>query len=243
MGELIRVEDLSKQYGDHRVLDHLNLSVSTAEVVAIIGASGAGKSTLARCIAGLEPADSGEIRLGGQKILSTRDTGGKLGMVFQNFNLFPHYRVLENVARPLMTVRKMSRVAAEEKAVRMLEKVRLADQCRQYPNTLSGGQKQRVAIARALAMEPEILIFDEPTSSLDPQLAREVFETVRDLAREGQTMLIVTHQINAVRHFASRILFLSSGKIEVDGTPDEVFGQCADPVLRDFLRQVEFDDF
>ena len=243
MGELIRLEDVSKRYGDHTVLDHLSLSVSTAEVVAIIGASGAGKSTLARCIAGLEPVDGGEIRMGGRKILSTRDTGGKQGMDFQNINLFPHYRVLGNVARPLMTIRKMNRATAEEKAMRMLEKVRLADQSRQYPNTLSGGQKQRVAIARALAMEPEILIFDEPTSSLDPQLAREVFETIRDLAQEGQTMLIVTHQINAVRHFASRILFLSRGKVAVDGTPDYVFNQCADPILRDFLNQVDFDDF
>lgn len=243
MGELIRVEGISKHYGSHTVLDKLNLTVSCGEVVAIIGTSGAGKSTLARCIAGLEPADEGQILLQEKSIRSTKDTDGKLGMVFQNFNLFPHYRVLENISKPLMTVLKMPKAQAEETALQLLKKVRLEDQYAQYPNTLSGGQKQRVAIARALALKPTILIFDEPTSSLDPQLSREVFETIRDLAREGQTMLIVTHQINAIRHFASRVLFLHQGKILVDGTSAYVFDTCDDPVLRDFLHQVEFDDF
>jgi len=242
MGELITITDLSKSYNDVTVLQSLDMQVNAREVVAIIGSSGSGKSTLLRCIAGLESADSGEILLNGTPVKNAADTNGKIGMVFQNFNLFPHYTVEENIGRPLKTVLKMNETKIKEKVQSLLDKVHILDKTGQYPNTLSGGQKQRVAIARALAMEPEIMIFDEPTSSLDPELAHEVFETISQLAKEGQTMLIVTHQINAVRHFATRIVFLNRGRIEEAGTPDYIFNQSDSHNLRQFLRQADFED-
>ncbi|WMJ76038.1 MULTISPECIES: amino acid ABC transporter ATP-binding protein [unclassified Sedimentibacter] len=240
--KIIEVGNLSKSYGDTQVLKSLNMQIETGEVVAIIGSSGSGKSTLVRCIAGLEKIDGGEILLGGQRISGTKSTNGKVGMVFQNFNLFPHYRVGENVSMPLKTVLKYSNAEAEEKSRMMLDRVHMLDKLKQYPNNLSGGQQQRVAIARALALGPEVMIFDEPTSSLDPELSHEVFETISDLAKEGQTMLIVTHQINAVRRFATRIVFLSKGKIEVEGTPDYIFNQSENYDLKHFLKQVSFED-
>lgn len=248
MGEtILQIRHLSKSFGSHEVLRDIDFTVDKGDVTSIIGASGSGKSTLLRCVNLLETPSSGEILYHGKNVadrsVKASQYRSHVGMVFQSFNLFENMSVLQNCTVGQLKVLKKSPEEARESALHYLEQVGMAPYINARPRQLSGGQKQRVAIARALAMEPEILIFDEPTSSLDPQLAREVFETVRDLAREGQTMLIVTHQINAVRHFASRILFLSSGKIEVDGTPDEVFGQCADPVLRDFLRQVEFDDF
>jgi len=242
MGELIKITNLSKSFDDIKVLQSLDMQVKSGEVVAIIGSSGSGKSTLVRCIAGLENLSDGEILLNGMPIEGTKTTNGKIGMVFQNFNLFPHYKVGENISMPLKTILKMDKETAEKKAKAMLDKVHILDKFEQYPNNLSGGQKQRVAIARALAMEPEIIIFDEPTSSLDPELAHEVFETISDLAKEGQTMLIVTHQINAVRHFATRIVFLNEGKIEVDGTPDYIFNESNNHNLKQFLKQVDFDD-
>ena len=180
--------------------------------------------------------------LDGVAVVNTASTNGKVGMVFQNFNLFPHYTVGQNISMPLRTILKMKKELAAQKAKDLLNKVHILDKFEQYPNSLSGGQKQRLAIARALAMEPEIIIFDEPTSSLDPELAHEVFETIKDLAKEGQTMLIVTHQINAVRRFASRIVFLNKGKIEAQGTPDYIFNQIDNHDLKQFLRQVNFED-
>ncbi|MEL7568134.1 MAG: amino acid ABC transporter ATP-binding protein [Dehalobacterium sp.] len=242
MGELIKISDLSKSFGDTEVLHSLDMQVRSGEVVAIIGASGSGKSTLVRCIAGLEPVSGGKILLDSTPVLNTASTNGKVGMVFQNFNLFPHYTVGQNISMPLKTILKMKNDLATQKARVLLEKVHILDKFDQYPNNLSGGQKQRVAIARALAMEPEIIIFDEPTSSLDPELAHEVFETISDLAKEGQTMLIVTHQINAIRRFATRIVFLNKGKIEVEGTPNYIFNQVDNHSLKQFLRQVDFED-
>lgn len=242
MGELIKISDLSKSFGDIKVLQSLDMQVESGEVVAIIGASGSGKSTLVRCIAGLEPVSGGEILLDGVPVVNTASTNGKVGMVFQNFNLFPHYTVGQNISMPLRTILKMKKELAAQKAKDLLNKVHILDKFEQYPNSLSGGQKQRLAIARALAMEPEIIIFDEPTSSLDPELAHEVFETIKELAKEGQTMLIVTHQINAVRRFASRIVFLNKGKIEAQGTPDYIFNQIDNHDLKQFLRQVNFED-
>jgi len=242
MGELIKISNLSKSFGDIKVLHSLDMQVESGEVVAIIGASGSGKSTLVRCIAGLEPVSGGEILLDGVPVVNTASTNGKVGMVFQNFNLFPHYTVGQNISMPLRTILKMKKELAAQKAKDLLNKVHILDKFEQYPNSLSGGQKQRLAIARALAMEPEIIIFDEPTSSLDPELAHEVFETIKDLAKEGQTMLIVTHQINAVRRFASRIVFLNKGKIEAQGTPDYIFNQIDNHDLKQFLRQVNFED-
>ena len=239
---IIEVNDLSKSYGGIPVLKSLNMKIDTGEVVAIIGASGSGKSTLVRCIAGLEKINSGEILLNGKRVNGTKSTNGKVGMVFQNFNLFPHYKVGQNVSMPLKTILKYNKSDADEKSKLLLDKVHMLDKYEQYPNNLSGGQQQRVAIARALAMEPEIMIFDEPTSSLDPGISHEVFETISDLAKEGQTMLIVTHQINAVRRFATRILFLNNEKIEADGTPDYIFNQSSNENLRHFLKQVYFED-
>lgn len=242
MGDLIKINNLSKRFGDTKVLHSLDMQVESGEVVAIIGASGSGKSTLVRCIAGLEPVSGGEILLDGAAVVNTASTNGKVGMVFQNFNLFPHYTVGQNISMPLRTILKMKNELATQKAKDLLDKVHILDKYAQYPNSLSGGQKQRLAIARALAMEPEIIIFDEPTSSLDPELAHEVFETIKDLAKEGQTMLIVTHQINAIRRFATRIVFLNEGKIEVQGTPDYIFNQVDNHNLQQFLRQVDFED-
>ncbi len=242
MGELIRISNLSKSFADTTVLQSLDMQVNSGEIVAIIGSSGSGKSTLVRCIAGLESVSGGEILLDGEAVVNTASTYGKVGMVFQNFNLFPHFTVGENISKPLQTILKMKGDIAAEKAKILLDKVHILDKFEQYPNSLSGGQKQRLAIARALAMEPEIIIFDEPTSSLDPELAHEVFETISDLAKEGQTMLIVTHQINAIRRFATRIVFLNKGKIEVEGTPDYIFHQSDNHNLQQFLKQVDFAD-
>ena len=242
MGNLIDINGLRKSYNEKTVLKGINLTVNRGEVIAIIGASGSGKSTLVRCIANLEPYQNGSINICGKKNSDYKSLSGILGMVFQNYNLFPHYTVLENITQPLQVVMKYSVTDAEKRAKKLLERVRLIDYINQYPSTLSGGQKQRLAIARALAMDPKIIIFDEPTSSLDPELAHEVFSTINELALEGQTMLIVTHQINAIRHFATRVLFLNNGIIEEDGTCDEIFCNTANENLSSFLKMVEFDD-
>lgn len=225
MVQLINVENISKAFGDKVVLNDLSLTIDKKEVVTLIGSSGCGKSTLVRCIAGLESIQKGKITIDNTEVKNVKSVAGKIGMVFQNFNLFPHYTVLDNVSKPLQTIKKMKKSEADELGRELLKKVHLEDQASQYPSTLSGGQKQRVAIARALAMNPEIMIFDEPTSSLDPELAHEVFETIRDLAEEGQTMIIVTHQINAIKNFATRVVFLSHGKIAAQGDVETMFGK------------------
>lgn len=242
MAELIKVNNISKSFGDNTVLKNLDLTIFKGEVIAIIGSSGSGKSTLVRCMAGLENTENGEILLKDKIIQNVKSTNGLIGMVFQNFNLFPHYTVLENLTKPCQTVKKMNSKDAKEKAMNLLKKVHLQDKFNQYPSTLSGGQKQRVAIARALSMDPEIIIFDEPTSSLDPELAHEVFETISTLAHEGQTMVIVTHQINAIRHFATRVLFLNKGQIEEEGTPKYIFEECTNQKLKKFLQIVDYVD-
>lgn len=242
MAELIKVNNISKSFGDNTVLKNLDLTIFKGEVIAIIGSSGSGKSTLLRCMAGLENTENGEILLKDKIIQNVKSTNGLIGMVFQNFNLFPHYTVLENLTKPCQTVKKMNSKDAKEKAMNLLKKVHLQDKFNQYPSTLSGGQKQRVAIARALSMDPEIIIFDEPTSSLDPELAHEVFETISTLAHEGQTMVIVTHQINAIRHFATRVLFLNKGQIEEEGTPKYIFEECTNQKLKKFLQIVDYVD-
>ena len=242
MGTLIDINGLRKSYGENTVLKGVNLTVNRGEIIAIIGASGSGKSTLVRCIANLEQYQDGSITINGKKNSDYKSLNGILGMVFQNYNLFPHYTVLDNITKPLQVVMKYSVTDAEKKAKILLERVRLIDYKNQYPSTLSGGQKQRLAIARTLAMDPKIVIFDEPTSSLDPELAHEVFSTINELALEGQTMLIATHQINAISHFATRVLFLNNGIIEEDGTCDEIFCNTANENLSSFLKMVEFDD-
>lgn len=240
MATVIEVQNLKKSFGNKQVLQGVDLKVNQGDVIAIIGASGSGKSTLIRCIAGLESIQSGKLILKGKTIEDRNETIGTIGMVFQSFNLFSHYTVEENITKPLMTVKKLKLAEAKKKAQELLEKVKLSEAAAQYPSTLSGGQKQRVAIARSLAMGPEILAFDEPTSSLDPELSHEVFQTIKELAQEGQTMLIVTHQLNAVSHFATKVAFLNNGKIEVEGNCEEVFHKSGNPNLNSFLRMVEF---
>lgn len=242
MVQLINVENISKTFGDKVVLNDLSLTIDKKEVVTLIGSSGCGKSTLVRCIAGLESIQKGKITIDNTEVKNVKSVAGKIGMVFQNFNLFLHYTVLDNVSKPLQTIKKMKKSEADELGRELLKKVHLEDQASQYPSTLSGGQKQRVAIARALAMNPEIMIFDEPTSSLDPELAHEVFETIRDLAEEGQTMIIVTHQINAIKNFATRVVFLSHGKIAAQGDVETMFGKSDNEELNKFLKMVDFDD-
>ena len=242
MASIIEIRNMHKSFGNNEVLKGVSLNVNKGEVIGIIGASGSGKSTMIRCIAGLETIESGEISLKGKVINDSSNVVGIIGMVFQNFNLFPHYNVIENITKPLTIVKKLSEEEAKRKAILLLKKVKLEEQKDQYPSTLSGGQKQRLAIARALAMDPEILVFDEPTSSLDPELAHEVFQTINNLAEEGQTMLIVTHQINALRKFSTRIVFLKDGVIEVDDKPEIVFNNNENENLRDFLKMVEFND-
>ena len=242
MVQLINVENISKAFGDKVVLNDLSLTIDKKEVVTLIGSSGCGKSTLVRCIAGLESIQKGKITIHNTEVKNVKCVAGKIGMVFQNFNLFPHYTVLDNVSKPLQTIKKMKKSEADELGRELLKKVHLEDQASQYPSTLSGGQKQRVAIARALAMNPEIMIFDEPTSSLDPELAHEVFETIRDLAEEGQTMIIVTHQINAIKNFATRVVFLSLGKIAAQGDAETMLGMSDNEELNKFLKMVDFDD-
>lgn len=240
--KLIDIEKIVKVYGESVILNHLSLEVETGEVVAIIGASGSGKSTLVRCLAGLEPIQSGMIKIADQEIKSVQEASGLVGMVFQNFNLFPHFTVLDNVRKPYQTIHKKGIEEATLKAKQALAAVHLDKLVDQYPATLSGGQQQRLAIARSMVMTPKIMIFDEPTSSLDPQLAHEVFTTIRNLAKLGQTMLIVTHQIKAVKHFATRIVYLNNGMVEEDGPPEYIFAACANANLQRFLKMVEFDD-
>lgn len=242
MAGVIEIRDIYKSFGSKEVLKGVNLKVDTGEIIGIIGASGSGKSTMVRCITGLEKTQSGEVFLKGEKVTDFSRVTGTIGMVFQNFNLFPHYTARENITKPLLTVKNTNQKEADLRADELLKKVHLTEAGDQYPSTLSGGQKQRLAIARALAMNPEILIFDEPTSSLDPELAHEVFQTINDLAEEGQTMLIVTHQLNAISHFATRIAFLKDGIIEVDDTPENVFNNPQNESLKNFLSMVEFDE-
>ena len=242
---MIKLEHVNKYFGDLHVLKDINLEVAEGEKLVIIGPSGSGKSTTVRCMNFLEEPSSGKVYLDGKelnhknKVHLIRET---TSMVFQQFNLFPHYSVGDNIRKPCMTAHKMKKEDADKLAKDMLAKVHLSEKIDAYPNNLSGGQKQRVAIARALAMRPKVVLFDEPTSSLDPELAHEVFETINDLANEGQTMLIVTHQINAIRHFVSRVIFLHQGRIEVEGTPDYIFDECDNPHLAKFLQKVDFKD-
>jgi ABC-type histidine transport system ATPase subunit len=243
------VSDLHKSFGSLDVLKGVSLSASNGDVISMIGSSGSGKSTLLRCINLLETPDAGEVHVGGELIRMTRTRHGarpsdhkqvdrirtRLGMVFQSFNLWSHMTVLENVIEAPVHVLKKPKQEAIERAEALLAKVGIADKRDHYPAHLSGGQQQRAAIARALAMEPQLMLFDEPTSALDPELVGEVLRVMRDLAEEGRTMLIVTHEIGFAREVSSRTVFLHQGRIEEEGPPKDVFGNPRSERLRQFL--------
>jgi glutamine transport system ATP-binding protein len=240
---IIEFRKTSKHFGDLKVLDGVDLSIDTGEVVVLIGPSGSGKSTLLRCINGLEQITDGDLVMDG---ISVR--GGKkqlrlirqeAGMVFQQFNLFPQMTALQNVAFGPRKVRGLTRTEAEAQARALLEKVGLKDKAGHYPSELSGGQQQRVAIARALAVRPKVMLFDEPTSALDPELKQEVLNVMRQLAQEGMTMVVVTHEMAFAKQVGTRLIFMEHGKISVDGHPREVIENPPSDRLKDFLQHVE----
>jgi polar amino acid transport system ATP-binding protein len=244
---MLRVRNLTKRFGAVEVLRGIDLDVAQGERIAILGASGSGKSTLLRCLNFMEIPTSGTVELDGRAVGSERGGGRhyreaeltavrqRVGMVFQQFNLFPHMTAAGNVMEGLRTVRRQPRAEARARAEKELARVGLADKADTYPAHLSGGQKQRVAIARALAMDPEMLLFDEPTSALDPELVGEVLVTIRSLAEEGRTMLLVTHELGFAYHVATRVIFLADGAIHEQGTPDEILKNPRQERTRAFL--------
>lgn len=239
---MIEVKNLCKSFGDLQVLKGISETINDREVVCVIGPSGSGKSTFLRCLNLLEEPSGGEVFLDGKKIndsgVDIDEIREKLGMVFQGFNLFPHMTVLDNLTLAPIKVKGMEKAAAEEKARKLLETVGLADKAEKYPASLSGGQKQRVAIARALAMDPEIMLFDEPTSALDPEMVGEVLNVMKNLAENGMTMVIVTHEMGFAREVADRVLFIDEGNILEQGTPAELFGNPQHDRTKNFLSKV-----
>ena len=239
---MIEVKNLEKSFGKNHVLRGINETINEGEVVCIIGPSGSGKSTFLRCLNLLEQPTSGEVILDGEKINAPdRDIDKireKLGMVFQNFNLFPHMSVLDNITMAPIKVKGQARGEAEAEARRLLDVVGLLDKAEAYPSSLSGGQKQRVAIARALAMKPEIMLFDEPTSALDPEMVGEVLAVMKQLAEDGMTMVIVTHEMGFAREVADRVLFIDGGVILEQGTPEEIFRNPQNERTQTFLSMV-----
>jgi ABC-type polar amino acid transport system ATPase subunit len=239
---VIKVENLYKNYGKLEVLKNISTEVKKGDIIAIIGPSGSGKSTFLRCLNKLEEPTAGHIYIDNKDLMGV-DTDinkirEKVGMVFQHFNLFPHKTVLENLTLSPMKIKGYSQSEAESKALVLLEKVGLKDKAAAYPNQLSGGQKQRIAIARALAMEPEIMLFDEPTSALDPEMIKEVLDVMRDLAKEGMTMLIVTHEMGFAKNVANRVFFMDRGNILEDTTPIELFENPKHERTKEFLDKV-----
>ena len=241
MEKVLEIKNLQKGFGSHQVLKNIDFTVYPGNVISIIGASGSGKSTLLRCINLLEEADSGQILYHGKDITEPGESvpayRKKVGMVFQSFNLFENMNVLENCMVGQRKVAGKSKEEAREKAVFFLQKVGMEPYINAKPRQLSGGQKQRVAIARALAMEPEVLLFDEPTSALDPQMVGEVLQVMDNLAKEGLTMLIVTHEMAFARDVSDRVIFMADGIIEEEGTPEEVFGSPKSEKTREFLSR------
>jgi polar amino acid transport system ATP-binding protein len=238
---IIRLEAVRKSFGDNLVLDGIDLDVAPGEVLVVIGASGSGKSTLLRCVNLLESLDSGRIFFEGREITgNTTDVSGvrqRIGMVFQQFNLFPHLTVLDNVTLAARRIRKMRRKNAEARAHELLAQVGLEAKAGQHPHQLSGGQQQRVAIARALMMEPHVMLFDEVTSALDPELVGEVLLVIRELAREGMTMIVVTHEMQFAREVGDRLIFMDEGRIVEEGVPSDVLDQPQEERTRRFLRR------
>jgi len=244
MGEtLLKIENLKKCFGRLEVLKGISTEIRKGEVVVMIGPSGGGKSTFLRCMNLLEQPTEGSIIFDGIDIVSADEktknrVRSEMGMVFQHFNLFPHLTILDNITLAPRLVRRLPREQAEKKAMELLEVVGLAEKAKAYPQQLSGGQKQRVAIVRSLAMEPKVMLFDEPTSALDPEMVGEVLDVMKDLAGNGMTMVVVTHEMRFARDVASRVLFLEGGRIANEGTPAEIFGQEHQGRLGEFLGKV-----
>ena len=239
---LIRVQNLQKSFNNLKVLNGIDLDICHGDVVVIVGPSGSGKSTFLRCLNRLEETTGGNIYFNNVDItapdVNINKHRQKMGMVFQQFNLFPHLTIMRNLTIGPMKLLGKSKEEAEQKAQELLNRVGLGDRAYSYPNQLSGGQKQRVAIVRALCMEPEVMLFDEPTSALDPEMVGEVLEVMQELAKEGMTMVCVTHEMGFAREVASRVLFIDEGKIMEQGTPDEVFNHPKHPRLQEFLSKV-----
>jgi polar amino acid transport system ATP-binding protein len=238
---MVRLEQVVKSFGDNRVLDGIDLTVDQGEVLVVIGPSGSGKSTLLRCVNLLEPIDSGRIFLEGQEITAKRvDVSGvrqRIGIVFQQFNLFPHLRAIDNVTLAARRVKHLPRQKAEKRAHELLTRVGLDEKAREYPHQLSGGQQQRVAIARALMMNPHVMLFDEVTSALDPELIGEVLLVMRDLAQFGMTMLVVTHEMQFAREVGDRLIFMDDGRIVEEGRPVDVLDRPKEERTKRFLRR------
>lgn len=238
---MIQLQDVHKSFGKNEVLKGIDLHVTPGEVVVIIGPSGSGKSTVLRCMNYLEVPTSGKVVVDGLD-LANKDNLSKvrteLGMVFQRFNLFPHMSVLKNLTLAQEKVRKTDKKEAKKIALQLLERVGLADKAEAYPDNLSGGQQQRVAIARALAMKPKALLFDEPTSALDPEMVHEVLDVMKALAKEGMTMVVVTHEMGFAREVGSRVVFVDDGQIQEEGTPEEVFDHPKNERLKSFLSKI-----
>lgn len=239
---MIEVRNLNKKFGDLQVLYEVNNYINEGEVVVIIGPSGSGKSTFLRCLNQLEEATSGEIYIDGVALTDPKVDINKvrqnIGMVFQQFNLFPHMKVIDNIALSPIKVKKMSVQEARKVAIELLDKVGLSEKAEAYPSQLSGGQQQRVAIARALAMQPEIMLFDEPTSALDPEMIKEVLDVMKDLAREGMTMVVVTHEMGFAREVGDRVLFMDGGRIVEEGTPSEIFNSPRNERTKLFFSKI-----
>ncbi len=245
MEEILKINNLSKKFNDIVVIDNLSLSVKKGEVVVIVGPSGCGKSTFLRCLNGLEDIDDGEVLLDGEKVNPSKKnlskTRERIGMVFQSYDLFPHKTILQNITLAPIKVKKRKKVEAEEEALKLLDRVGLLSKKDSYPRQLSGGQKQRVAIIRALIMHPEVLLLDEITAALDPEMVREVLDVVLSLAKEGRTMLIVTHEMAFARAVADRLIFLEGGKIVEEGSPAEFFDNPKTERLKSFLQTFSYE--
>jgi len=238
---VISAKNLKKRYGKLEVLKDISVDVTEGEVLCIIGPSGSGKSTLLRCLNRLEEIQSGTITILGQELVNNKNIDKlreDIGMVFQSFNLFPHLTVLENMTLAPLELKKMSKKEATEKALSLLDKVGLKDKKDVYPDTLSGGQKQRVAIARALEMNPKIMLFDEPTSALDPEMVGEVLKVMKDLAQEGMTMVVVTHEMGFAKDVSDRVIFMDQGYILEEGPPEEIFTAPTSDRCKEFLDKV-----
>ncbi|MDK2562570.1 amino acid ABC transporter ATP-binding protein [Romboutsia sedimentorum] len=238
----ILVNKLVKKYGDHLVLDKIDVAIKEKDVVCVIGPSGSGKSTFLRCINKLEEPTSGQVIVDKfdltDKNTNINEVRQHIGMVFQQFNLFPHLSVLDNITLAPIDIKKMDKNEAEKRAIELLEAVGLANKKDAYPDSLSGGQKQRVAIARALAMDPDIMLFDEPTSALDPEMVGEVLQVMKNLAKQGMTMVIVTHEMGFAKEVANRVVFMDGGHILDDGSPDQVFNNPKSERTANFLNRV-----